>query len=105
MLPYFAQCLKGTISLPYFVLTDEASIICKDPNNPDPVVCNEYRYPDVSENRRLEALLLSLHANQFNVGRIDPTRTINHFCEFSGGGDIGITDNTSSPLIVVVPTD
>jgi len=55
-----------------------------------------------------------LQANQYNVNMCDSSKTINHFRKFSGGGDLYITgDNSSphitgdnsSPLIFVLPAD
>ena len=65
-----------------------------------------YMFPDASENARLEALRISLHANQYNVKGWDGTKTVEHYCQFSGGGDIYIAkDNLSPVLVFVVPKD
>ena len=56
-------------------------------------------FPDASENARLEALRISLHANQYNVKGWDGTKTVEHYCQFSGGGDIYIAkDNYHQSL-------
>ena len=57
---------------------------------------------------RINAFYQSLHANQYNVksclysrGRDDSTA---HYCQFSGAGDLYITkDNSSSLVVGVVP--
>ena len=92
-------CPKGIISLPYFILKDEEHVVFR--NKSDQIVHDEYTFPEASEN----ALQNSLQANHYNVRTYDPSKTCNHFCEFSGGGDIYITKDISSFLVFVVPID
>ena len=103
---FTSKCPKGTVSMPYFVIQDKDSDIFDNPNDPgQSTVRDEYLYPNVSEAIRIEALYKSLTSNQYNVKKIDPVKTVNHLCEFSGGGDIYINVHNSSPLIVFVPNE
>ena len=91
---------KGAISLPYFTLGYKQIDYFYDEED------GSYMFPDTSENVRLEALPISLHANQYNVKGWDGTKTVEHYCQFSGGGDIYIAkDNLSPVLVFVVPKD
>ena len=47
----------------------------------------------------------SLTSNQYNVMKVDSVKTVDHLCEFSGGGDIYINEHDLSPLIVFVLTE
>ena len=83
-------CPKATVSLPYFIQENQ--------------ILNEgYVYPEVSEKIMQTALFKSLQANQYNVDICDSSKTINHFCRFSGGGDLYITGDNSSTLVFVSP--
>ena len=55
-----------------------------------------------SESERKNAFYMSLQTHNYNVNRMDATKTTLHFCQFSGGGDIYITKDLSS-LVVVTP--
>ena len=82
-----SKCPRGTVSMPYFVIQDKDSDIFDNPDDPDQwSVRDEYLYPDVPEDSRIEALRESLTSNQYNVKKVDSVKTVNHLCEFSGGG-------------------
>lgn len=96
---------KGDISLPYFTLCRNkktADFISKEAD----VLYTFPDYPDATESNRLEALRASLETNQYNAKRWDGSKTVDHYCHFSGGGDICIAKDDLTPVLVfVVPKD
>lgn len=96
---------KGDISLPYFTLcrnkktadfiSEEADVLYTFPD-----------HPDTTESERLQYLSWSLVDNRYDVKIWAGTKMIDHYCEFSGGGDLYIAkENLSSVLVFVVPKD
>ena len=94
---------KGTVSLPFFILEEKESIVFE--NVDCQILSLRYGFPEVSENIRLESLKTSLVAHSYRVHRVDPTKTTEHYCQFSGGGDLCVTKNVAPPLVIVSPTD
>ena len=53
----------------------------------------------------MEAFCNSLRSHNYSVNRCDSVKTTNHYCEFSGGGDVYISKgDVSIPLVFVSPT-
>ena len=95
-------CPRGTISLPYFTLGAKESVIF---HNDTELLKESFMYPDVAECYRVQAFYDSLKAHNYNVNKYDSVKTTNHYCEFSGGGDIYISKgDVSIPLVFVSPT-
>ena len=93
---------KGTISLPYFILEADESVVF---HNNTQCVKETFTFPDVSEFRQMEAFCNSLRSHSYKVNRCDSVKTTNHYCEFSGGGDVYISKtNVSVPLVFVSST-
>ena len=69
------------------------------------VLYNFYSFPEVSEQLRLNCLLKSLQVHHYNVKLVDSTKTLHHYCQFSGGGDLCVTKDVKPPLVIVSPTD
>ena len=93
-------CPKGYISLPYFTIVNDEKIF----RDKTKQVFNEsFIYPDVPEHERIDALYESLQHHQYNVKRCKSAKTTEHYCEFSGGGDIYIYRNISTPLVFTSP--
>lgn len=69
------------------------------------ILKEEYVYPEVSEKVRQSALLKSLQVHHYNVDIFDSSKTAQHFCRFSGGGDLYITRDNISTLVFVSPGD
>lgn len=88
-------------SLPFFILNDEHGDVFHDAASQ--VVKESYVYPEVSESVRKNAFSMSLKAHNYNVNRIEATKAKYHFCQFSGGGDLYITRDTS--FLVVITDD
>lgn len=96
-------CPKGHISLPFFLIENDEDTIFRDKTNK--IVNELFMYPEVSEDDRMNALYDSLHLHRYNVKRCKSTKTTEHYCEFSGGGDIYICNkNISTPLVFTSPT-
>lgn len=91
-------CPTGYISLPFFTIENDEKAIFRDKTKQ---VFNEsFMYPDAPEYERIDALYESLHRHQYNVKRCKSGKTTEHYCEFSGGGDIYICNkNISTPLV------
>ena len=89
---------KGDISLLYFTLHPDkiiAEIIEEQDFN--------YTFPDSSEGERLQYLSTSLIHHGYRVKTWSSTKTTDHYCEFSGGGDLHIAEKLSSVIVFVVP--
>ena len=93
-------CQNASLSLPFFVLNDKHSVVFHDEDKQ--IIKESYTYPFTSEGERKNALYRSLQTHNYNVEKVDATKTTHHFCEFSGGGDIYITKDLSS-IVVVTP--
>ena len=94
---------KGDITLPFFTLVTNKKTgdLYKD---------LFYTFPECSESDRVDALRNSLQANGYIVRKCDSSRNTEHYCEFSGDGDIYIyKDNipeVNIPVMVfTVPED
>lgn len=97
---FIHPCPKGSISLPYFTLGMEESTIFRDEHNQ--IISESFMFPEASESSRLQAFYKSLELHDYNVNRCNSTKTTNHYCQFSGGGDIYISKkNVSVPLVFV----
>ena len=90
---------KGEITLPYFTLVRNKKT--DDFDKKDIL----YTFPECSENERVEALRNSLQANGYIVKRWDSSKTVEHYCQFSGGGDIYICKDNVPVLVFTVPED
>ena len=95
--------LKGTVSLPFFILEEQESEVFEDVDRQ--ILKKLYSFPEVSEQTRLDSLRSSLEAHHYRVHMIDPTKTTEHYCQFSGGGDLCVTKNVAPPLVIVSSTD
>lgn len=96
-------CSRATISLPYFILEDVETDVFRDKENQ--ILKEEYVYPEVSEKVRQSALLKSLQVHHYNVDIFDSSKTAQHFCRFSGDGDLYITGDNVWTLVFVSPGD
>ena len=95
--------LKGTVSLPFFILEEEKSKVFEDV---DRQILNKlYSFLEVSEQTRLNSLRKSLEAHRYNVDIVDSSKTPHHYCQFSGGGDLCVTKDVKPPLVILSPTD
>ena len=94
---------KGTVSLPFFILEEEKSKVFEDVDQQ--ILGEYYRFPEVSKHTRIQSLRRSLEAHNYAVHMIDPTKTTEHYCQFSGGGDLCVTKNVKLPLVILSPTD
>ena len=93
---------SGDISMPYFTLKQGQSIFLDEAK----LIFNEtYFYPEVSESLRVDALRRSLVHHKYVVKTIKASKSTNHYCEFSGGGDIYVYAAKSPPLVFVSPED
>ena len=86
---------KGSVTLPFFTLnTKNIAEISEE---------EDYTFPEASESERLLCLTQSLRNNGYRMITWGPKGNC-HYCEFSGGGDLIVTKD-SSVLSVVVPQD
>ena len=85
-----------------FVINDKNDVVFHNSDNQ--VLKIDYTYPDVTENRRVEAQRTSLQDHKYCVERLDSTKTSHHYCEFSGGGDLFVTKEVKLPLVFLVPS-
>ena len=91
---------KASFSLPFFILNEKHGVVFHDEEKQ--IMKESYTFPLVSKSERKSAFYRSPQAHNFNVDRVDATKTTHHFCQFSGGGDIYITKDLSS-LVFVTP--
>ena len=78
--------IKVNVGLHFFTLGAEKSEYFHNEDNQ--TVKTSYVYPVVAEQERLDAFRIALHDLEYNVKQVKSTKTIGHFCEFSGGGDL-----------------
>ena len=64
-----------------------------------------FKFPIVSEKKRIAALHNSLTRNGYNAWTPDSTKQSHHFCQFSGGGDLYNTKEVSAPMVFVASED
>ena len=95
--------LKGTISLPYFILEAKHNEVFADEEHQ--ILKYDFVFPEVSEQTRLSSLKKSLETHHYKVEAVDSSRTKNHYCQFSGGGDLCVTKDVTPPLVIVSPTN
>lgn len=100
----FSQpCPDATVSLPFFILKEDKNDVFRDKDKQK--LKESYTFPVVPENSRVDALYKSLQAHQYNVELFHADKTSPHYCQFSGGGDLCVTKDVSSPLVFIAPTD
>ena len=100
----YAKLTPG-VGLDFFTLGHNKSEVFEDENLQ--IVKRGYLFPDASEEQRLDAFRAALHEAKFYVNSVKATKSTQHFCEFSGGGDICVTavKETSVPMVVIASHD
>ena len=92
-------CPTGHISLPFFTIESDLTAIFR---NVTTQKFNEsFVYPDVAENVRMDVLFNSLKSHQYDVRRCKSTKSISHYCQFLGGGDIYIQNKNIGALVFI----
>ena len=90
-MPYFTLCYNKKTDF----ICDEEDVLYTFPDS-----------PDATESERLQYLSDSLRDNGYRVKTWAGEKMVDHYCEFSGGGDLYIAEeNLSSVLVFVVPKD
>ena len=79
-------CPKGEISLPYFILNEDKSVVFR--NVQDQIVIALFVYPEVPENTWIEAFHKSLVSHGYNAQIVQGVKATNHYCEFLEDGDL-----------------
>ena len=97
--------LKTGVGLNFFTLGRDKHDIFD--NEELQIVKTEYVFPEATELERLDAFRLSLYHAEFYVNSVKSTKSAQHLCEFSGGGDVCVTatKETSVPMVILASPD